>query len=177
MVLGIDLSMTATGIAGNDSGEVWMKTIPSKPGQIEDRLMGIVKQVNAIISEHQPTCVVIEGLAMASSTGSSHERSFLHFAVRASLRMRRIPFYICAPSSLKKFVSGGGKCEKSMIIREVYRNWNVVAADDNQADAAGLSFVAAAIEGTYKPTNQAQREVVAKVLEPAKPKAKRKGKE
>ena len=29
-----------------------------------------------------------------------------------------------------------GAAEKSLILREVYRRWNVVADDDNQADAA-----------------------------------------
>lgn len=162
MILGIDPSLSATGIAALD-GKVQLSTIHSKPGEPVARLLEITRQVNAVLDVARPVAVGIEGLSFGSKGGKQAERTGLHYFIRAALHLRNIPYYVVAPASLKKFIVGSGQTEKCIIVREVYKRWEVEAADDNQADAAGLAYVVAAITGRYEMTNAAQREAVAKL--------------
>jgi crossover junction endodeoxyribonuclease RuvC len=146
MIYGIDLSLTATGFAWcNAVSTPSLETIGFKKLTDEARLAAIVDAVLGRILH--PRMVAIEGLALGSKTGLSAERCALHYMVRVALWEAKVPFVIVAPSSLKKFATGSGVGEKSLVIREVYRRWNVEAADDNQADAAALSYVAKAWAG------------------------------
>lgn len=187
MILGIDPSLTGTGLAILEPGQpVKLSTIPSAPGQIEPRLLGIVGRVNAAIDTHRPDYVAIEGLSMSSNDPSAQERAALHFCIRIALHLRNVPFVVVAPMALKKFVCGGsqivgedgkrGPAKKEHMLKAVWKNWQIDTGDNNQADAAGLGYIAAAIRGSYTPTNQAQREVVAKLLAPPVPKKKRRKK-
>lgn len=65
------------------------------------------------------------------------------------------------PTTLKKFVTGKGNAEKSLMIREVYKRWGFDAADDNQADAVGLLQVGRAVIGELTDLTKPQLEVVA----------------
>lgn len=147
MLYGIDLSLTATGFAScSPSDSPSLETIGFNKLTDEARLAAIVDAVLSRIK--QPRLVAIEGLALGSKTGLSAERCALHYMVRVALWESKIPFVIVAPSSLKKFATGSGVGEKSLVIREVYRRWGVEAKDDNQADAATLSYIAKAWAGT-----------------------------
>jgi len=70
---------------------------------------------------------------------------------------------IVAPSALKKFITGSGGAKKEMVIREVFRRWKIEAADNNQADAAGLAYVGAAYLGRLEAMTAPMREVVGKL--------------
>jgi hypothetical protein len=64
------------------------------------------------------------------------------------------------------------------MMMEVFRRWNVAAADNNQADAAALAFLGATFSGLLEPDNQAQREVIERLKDPAlKTPKKRRAKE
>jgi crossover junction endodeoxyribonuclease RuvC len=176
MVLGIDPSLSATGLAiWPNSEALVLSTVDSKPGDIEPRLLNIIQRVNVTLNQSEPTLVAIEGLAFGSKTGSPAERGALHFGIRMALYLRRIPFIVVAPGALKKFVTGSGTAEKSMVLRDVYKRWGIDAKDDNQADAAGLAYIAAAVEGLWEPTTEAQRQVIdsLKQQDKAKPPKKR----
>lgn len=172
MILGIDPSLSATGIAALD-GKVQLSTIHSKPGEPVARLLEITRQVNAVLDLVRPVAVGIEGLSMGSNDPSAQERAALHYFIRAALHLRGIPCYVIAPMSLKKFVCGKATVAndagrqvpagKEHMLKAVWRNWEIDTADNNQADAAGLAYVVAAITGRYEMTNVAQREVVAKL--------------
>ena len=141
---GIDLSLTATGFAAAESPGAlpFLSTIGFKKLSDEARLAAIVDAVLERI--RSPRMVAIEGLALGSKTGLSAERCAIHYMIRVSLWESKVPFVVVPPSALKKFVTGSGVGEKSLVIREVYRRWGVEAGDDNQADAAGLCYVAQA---------------------------------
>lgn len=177
MVIGIDPSLTATGVCILHEGNAQLVTIHSYPGDDLERITEIAEAINDLVSKiRQPAAACIEGLSHGSHNGKAAERAALHYFIRAKLRARSIPVYAVAPASLKKFITGGGKAEKSTIVREVYKRWGIEANDDNQADASGLAYVAAAIVGEYEPANAAQCEMVNKLT--AVPVAKkRKGKQ
>jgi Holliday junction resolvasome RuvABC endonuclease subunit len=65
--------------------------------------------------------------------------------------------------SLKKLVCGTAKAEKSMMIREVFRRWNVEAKNDNEADAAALAHLGLVYYGQAEHQTIAQQEVIYKL--------------
>lgn len=69
---------------------------------------------------------------------------------------------VVPPTTLKKFVTGTGRCEKSMMIREVWRLWEHEAADDNDADAYALRRLGLVHSGAEQAT-KARMDVLAKL--------------
>lgn len=171
MIIGLDLSLTATGFAALSADGCKLTTIEPKGVDGEARLDVIL---DALLSRiPMDAVVVIEGLSFGKALPSAFERAALHWMVRCELKRAKMRFFICPPTTLKLFVTGKGNAEKSMMLREVWKRWNVDAKDDNQADAAALAYLGACITGQMQPQNEAQRRAVASVLTP-KVKARRK---
>ena len=61
------------------------------------------------------------------------------------------------PSQLKKFVTGKGNSEKSMVIKEVYKRFGIDTNDDNTADAVVLGHIGLALTGEYTATTLEQK--------------------
>lgn len=167
MILGIDPSLSATGLCLYNGSAVIRETITSKFAGVL-RLRAIA---DAIVNHHcdRELCV-IEGVVSSFGKGDRSELMALHWFIRD--RLYPSPTLVVAPAQLKKFVLGSGKGEKSLMLREVYRRWGVEAANDNEADAVGLAMIGAAYLDESRCVNQAQREVVAALK--AGPKRKRK---
>lgn len=164
--LGVDLSLTGTGIALLVDGEMtFNKSIKSKklgdtPTDEVTRLASISDEVMEIVDEHQPDMVVLEGIAfMARNTTALAQLAGLSYLVRHGLLQRGKGFIIVAPTSLKKFVTGKGNCPKDVIMLEIYKRWDVSILDNNVADAFGLAHVGmSVIDKDYKST-EFQKEV------------------
>ena len=173
MIYGLDLSLTATGIASlTQPGKVALSTVGSdKHAKPETRLFDLARDIELRLSN--PQLIVMEGLSYGSNDPSAQERAALHWMIRIALHMRSVPYLVIPPSTLKKFTCGAGNAKKEMMIREVYRQWKVEAADNNQADAAALAYMGAAIRRIYTPTNQPQREVISRLMAPPVGKSKR----
>jgi len=71
-------------------------------------------------------------------------------------------------------------CEKDLILKEVFKRYRnsdgsrIDLDDDNIADAVNVNMVGRALLGWFRPENEAQRSVVEALLNPPKPKAKKK---
>ncbi len=163
MIYGLDLSLAATGIAVlAKPGELWLHTVGSDAKQrTERRLLGLVGEIEGRLP--RPRLIVMEGLSYGSNDPSAQERSALHWIIRINFYVRDIPFLVIPPSTLKKFTCGSGAAKKEMMIREVYRQWRVEAADNNQADAAALAYLGAAYLGLLTGLTKVQLEVLAKL--------------
>lgn len=182
MVIGVDPSLTATGMAFlSPDGSIRLDTVASEPGKIEDRLLDIMRRINKKVGgavgapSFKPDLVVIEGLAFGSNDPSAQERSALHFLIRIQLHSQGIPFKLVPPQTLKKFCVGsaGPSVKKEHVLKAVFQRWGVDTMDNNQADAAGLAYIGAAILGRIPATNAAQQQVVDHILAPAKKKARK----
>jgi Holliday junction resolvasome RuvABC endonuclease subunit len=161
-IIGIDLSLTGTGVCVLRDGGRELRTInTTAKTRTEDRLITIRRTVAQALSGIDTT--IIEGLSYDSVGGAQAERSALHWMVRVDLYQLGVPYVIVTPMSLKKFVCGTAKAEKSMMIREVYRRWNVEAANDNEADAAALAHLGLVYYGQVEHQTVAQQEVVFKL--------------
>lgn len=160
--LGVDLSLTHTGLVVLDGGKlVEKRSVLTKPkgkrpiDEIE-RLQYITEKIVDVIENHSPEIVAIEGIAfMASKTTALAQLAGLNYLVRRELLRRKIPFVIVAPTSLKKFITDKGNAQKDEMMLAIYRRWGVTITDDNEADAYALAQVGLAITNNgYKITNK-----------------------
>ena len=127
-VLGLDLSLTATGFAYND--EV-VGVIRSK-AKGERRLAEIREAV--LDFAHEADVVVLEGYAFARPN-QAHQLGELGGVVRVALYDRRIPFAEVPPAVLKKFATGKGNATKDQVLAAAIRRFGFEGDDNNAADA------------------------------------------
>jgi crossover junction endodeoxyribonuclease RuvC len=147
---GLDLSLTSTGFCLKNGSTITIDTIKTEPKNFKNDLDRLIHIRNTIISKlpADVKMVCIEDFFVPSNKlqiGSGIKLAMLGTTIRLSLYERGIPFVIVSPLQLKKFVTGKGVGDKSMILREVFKRWGINAKDDNQADASVLSYLAEAL--------------------------------
>jgi hypothetical protein len=166
-ITAFDLSLTATGYAQSIDSAIEFGTIISKlkgMPRLEDiRSKCLAKAYPAKKnSKDKSDLVIFEDLAFAAHD-RNHERAGLATLIRHSLWKEKIPYVLAAPTSLKKFISGSGKAEKSLMMLEVYKRFNLTPKNDNEADAIGLLYLGLMLSGQLGTQNKAQEEVLATV--------------
>lgn len=161
-IIGLDLSLTATGWAKREGETTTFGTITGE-GSGMPRLIKIETDVKDVV---YPYCelVVMEGLSFQSNAPSAKERAGLSYILQRSFYYCQLLCVQVPPLLLKKFVIGNAKnAEKSLMLREVYKRWGIDAGNDNEADAIGLVMIGACLLGEMEPQNEAQREVLATI--------------
>jgi crossover junction endodeoxyribonuclease RuvC len=146
-VVGVDPSLTGTGIAGVSAfGLCWSITVASK-GHTADtlierdiRLTDITDRVTAHAKGAR--LVVIEGPAISRSEGSVWDRAGLWWRIVHRLHGAEIPVAVCTPSTRAKWATGKGRADKAAVAAVVARLWPSAALDDdNQADALAFATI------------------------------------
>ena len=168
IVLGIDLSLVSTGISvlSKDvlvhSCVVKSKPIGGRPIDEIIRLVTIVENIMKIVDKYAPQIVVIEGIAFGvQKTTALSQLAGLNYLVRAGLLTRSIRFVICAPTTLKRFITGKGNAPKDHVMMEVYKHYGITAFTNDIADAIVLSKIGAMMLGDSKSTVKYQKETTA----------------
>ncbi len=148
-IIGLDPSLTGFGIAifENIQLDVWdykrFYEIKSKV-KGDERLYEIECKLRSIYKKYPPLFVCKEAYAYARAN-QAHQLGELGYAVKRQLYKDSIPYVEIAPPTLKKFITGSGRGDKNLILREVYRKWDFIAESDNVADAYGLGKFGAII--------------------------------
>lgn len=140
-VVGLDLSLTGTGIAYPDGTTAVFDTSKMRG---MDRILWL----RAAIAEHIASCaphlVVIEDYAF-SRGGHAHETGELGGVVKARLIDDGQPYAIVGPTNLKRYALGKGNgkgTDKIAMGVAAYKRSGTEFADDNQCDAAWLRWMA-----------------------------------
>jgi crossover junction endodeoxyribonuclease RuvC len=142
-VVGLDLSLTATGWYIFDArGEGWdgnfgVIDAPKLSGL--DRMDSLLSQVQALTDP--TTLAVIEDFSFASKGRAVFEIGGFGYLVRHALRKRGVEMLLVAPTLVKKFATGKGNADKSLVLKEVYKRWQADFEDDNVADAYVLARI------------------------------------
>ena len=164
--VGLDLSLTGTGVVIVHNNKIvesqLVKSKPSGDRPIDElnRIQGIVLKIISIIDEYEPSIAVIENLAfMARNTTSLTQLAGLSYLTRSVLNRMGIPFIMCAPTTLKKFATGKGNCEKDHMILEAYKKYGVESIDNNIADAIFLAKIGEAMVSKVE-LNSYQKETI-----------------
>ena len=157
-LMALDLSLTGTGWAGGNP----LAFGTFKFGSVEDPMARLFEIRRLAMEKCQDAeLIVIEGPAFAANLPGSQERSGLSYLIQMALWEKNIPVLLPAPVQVKKFATGSGGAKKEMVIKEVFRNWGLDAADNNQADAITLAMIGKCLIGEIQPLNDSQRQVIA----------------
>lgn len=128
-VVGLDLSMTGTGIAWRDGTTYTVK--PKQDG--DERLLEIRDAVADAIQQYLIDLVVIEDLPInAKAAGIT---GMVHGAVRAWLLDHNVPYTRVTPASVKKYATGKGNAGKPDMAVAAFKRAGREFPDDNQCDA------------------------------------------
>lgn len=142
-VLGLDLSITATGVALTDGKGVDTWKMPAAWG--DRRLFEIAHKVGIEHSVDHVELAVIEDLPThARSAGITGQ---VHGAVKAKLIGLHVPYALVTPATLKKFATGKGNAGKPDMAVALYKRTGTELADDNQTDAVWLRLAGLAAYG------------------------------
>jgi Holliday junction resolvasome RuvABC endonuclease subunit len=158
-ILGLDLSITATGYALPD-GQTGTFKGPWKGDwrlvAIKTAVAGHTDQIDLAIIEDLPTHAKAAGI-----TG------MVHGAVRAVLLEAGVPYTLITPATLKAYATGKGNADKTAMAIAALKRAGREFDDDNQCDAWWLR--AAALDWYGQPEfdmPKVQRERLAKVTWP-----------
>lgn len=148
-VLGIDLSLTSTGLGisrGAGVGTVRLKP-PAKLTGL-DRMHWILAEIYAYTPSHFPAqLAVIEGPSYGNQgTGRQsghHERAGLWWLVCDKLHGLRIPVAIAPPATVKKYATGKGNAGKDDMLSAAIRRNEEFDGGNDEADAMWLAAMGA----------------------------------
>lgn len=136
-VIGIDPSLTATGVADATGG---LHTIVSKPdgGTVADR----ARRLATIWAHLRPLrldgahLVVIEGPAFSrQGQAGVHLRAGLWWHIVTRLHAVGVPVAEVAPTALKKYATGKGNADKSDMRLALYKRAGLDVSSDDEVDA------------------------------------------
>lgn len=182
IVVGVDASLTCTGIAvGSSPDTVAVSTVKIKPipGGIRNKFIRLKMIVNwvekSLVGVTEPT-IFIEGYGFASI--SAVKQAELGGLLRQSLlsmlgdngNLVEVP-----PTSLKMFVAEHGHADKALMATWARKRWGVEFRTDDEVDAYGMWRYGRAYLGIDTDLSIIQQTSVDKVKNP-KPKVRKKKK-
>lgn len=145
-VVGLDLSLTATGIATEAGTEVLRTDLRGC-----ERLAALQTMVlpacgcfhNADGWQADPyddrlaDLIVLEDYAY-SRANQAHQIGELHGVIRLALHEAEIPVALVAPTARAKYATGSGRAGKAEVLAAAIRRLGYDGHDDNEADALWL---------------------------------------
>ncbi|EFG75264.1 hypothetical protein HMPREF0591_4827 [Mycobacterium parascrofulaceum ATCC BAA-614] len=171
IVAGIDPSLTNTGIAVLHNGQpMLLRSIGHGTLSVRsyahrsDRIVAECRAVMAVLADEcderntlraarsRIDLAVIEGPAYGACNASTHDGSGLWWGLYSTLRARRIPIVVVAPTTRAKWATGKGNADKRAILTTVRSWWpNTHIANHDQADALVLAAIGAFHHGDPMP--------------------------
>lgn len=141
-VVGLDLSLTATGAAWSDGTT---ETITTSPKQTLPRRLRTIRDTLASgLDSHlgHDTVVVVEDLPFTRNNAAG-QLGMVHGIVRVLLDDLLLvgdlaAIVLVVPGSLKRYACGNGNANKAQMLAEAIRRLDYQGADDNQVDALWL---------------------------------------
>lgn len=162
-VMGLDLSITSTGVARVDGSTFRIKT-RQKDGP--RRLTHIRDLLAVEVAEQRPHLAVIEDLPTRMYARSLKPIAALHGVVQALLIDADVPWAYLAPSTLKSFACDHGAASKSDMQAAAHLADGVEFVDDKGGDQADAWWLrAAGYDWSGRPLftmPQAQRDYLSK---------------
>jgi Holliday junction resolvasome RuvABC endonuclease subunit len=155
-VVGIDLSLTSTGLA-SAGDEVKLarirsaapktprhprtnKPLPPTLEQRRERLGLLCAKILTFVMLEEPSLVCIEAPAYSSNVGSMHDRSGLWWLVVNGLFANGIPVAEITPTQRAKYATGKGTNDKDKVLAAVIRRYPDIEVTGNDvADALALT--------------------------------------
>jgi hypothetical protein len=147
-IIGLDLSLSSTGVAIYTPGHVEVRRAYSKAqgstlANRADRLIGLLGE----IGDHTigSDLVVVEGPSHGQARqGGQHDRAGLWWMVVYGLHLNGTPVVEIPPACVKKYATGKGNSSKDEVLAAVVRRYpDVPVMGNDEADALVLAAMAA----------------------------------
>lgn len=146
-VLGIDPSLTSTGVASVNGYTLTHDRIDPKSRRGTVRLHFIRENVLSWVTA-RTDLVVMEGPSYGSKGSGQHERGGLWWYLLLSLESTGVPVAIVPPTSRAKYATGVGNAGKDAVLVNVVRRYAVGSEVANdEADAVILAAMGARFLG------------------------------
>jgi Holliday junction resolvasome RuvABC endonuclease subunit len=116
LVVGLDLSLTSTGVCVATPDGIVTDTVTSKGTKADtwtqrgERLRALRREITRHVGD--PTLVVVEAPSYGSTGGSAHDRGGLWWLIVSTLQAREIPVGIVTPKCRAKYATGNGNADK-----------------------------------------------------------------
>ena len=110
-----------------------------------DHILMSLKDGICLDCDPNKTLIVIEDFSFASKGASLFQIAGLGYLIRHWFWKHGYDILLVPPTVLKKFVTGAGNSDKSVMLMKILKNWNLEILDDNIGDAYGLSRIGRAI--------------------------------
>lgn len=104
------------------------------------RIIVVKKRVEALLKKYKITHAVIEAPSFGS-VGQKVQLTELTTPIKIALKLKKIPFYLVPPKTLKYYIAGKGNAEKEDIQRAILEKYFLAFEDDNESDAFGLAIM------------------------------------
>lgn len=141
-VVGLDLSLTGTGIAVAANGDVGCRRFASDPddGTIAGRSLRLRRMVSYLWTLcRDADLIVVERPSYGSTGGKAHDRSGLWWLAVARFTGAGIPVAEVSPATVKVYATGAGRGDKETVLVAVVRRWpHVQLSNNDEADALML---------------------------------------
>jgi len=144
-ILGLDLSLTATGWAVSPDEFGVERTAGTCRGT--DRLLEYRHWLEVMCDGYLPDKAVIEGYSFGSKGRAVFNIAEWGGVARLALVDKGVPFVEVPPSVLKKYATGRGNAPKPDMRMELYKRTGLDVADDNAVDALWLLAVGRELAG------------------------------
>lgn len=127
-VVGLDLSLTSTGVAPSDGATYRIKTtaketLPNRLRTIADRVCFEISDKTLVVIEEVPSHAAFSITALAK----------VHGAVL--YKIGDVPMLYATPPVLKKYATGKGNANKDAVLAEAIRRFNFQGTSNDEADA------------------------------------------
>lgn len=142
LVVGLDLSLAATGVCHMHGDRIVTDTIQPPPNRRHGLLRLRWLRTHLVDLIGLPTLVVVEGPSYGSTGAGQHDRAGLYWLVLDKLWARGVPVAICPPANLKQYATGkgGGKnASKDQVVLAAERRFPNVISSNDEADALWLA--------------------------------------
>jgi crossover junction endodeoxyribonuclease RuvC len=145
-VIGLDLSLTEPGWAlyNVDSKEFTYGVIDVAKFKGMFRIQEILDGVSDLfdnIKSYEDVLLVLEGYSFGSKGAAIINLGELGGVIRHWLWQNTVTYVEVPPTTAKKFLTGSGASGKSIIIKELYKNFGIDTNNDNIADAINLAII------------------------------------
>lgn len=128
-ILGIDPSLTSTGVAIDD-----LLIAIRTTGTSDDRLDVIYRHVDELAAAAD--YAVLEGSVLR--TPSASLLGMVQGVVRLALQRHDVPYAVLAPATLKAFATGDGRADKPAMARAWFQHTGHIEKQPDKIDAAWL---------------------------------------
>jgi Holliday junction resolvasome RuvABC endonuclease subunit len=142
-VIGLDLSITGTGIARHDGSLERPKYPKGVTG--DRRLIHLTASIRLAAASAE--LAVVEKFVSTRSAVANLSLGMVHGITRKALLQMSVPYVLVGPGTVKKFATGDGNADKSDMRMAWFKRTGEDVRDDNMVDAAWLRQIGLHLTG------------------------------